>query len=113
MGLEHLFLWLIPAGIVALIAWSKGRTVLLWLVFALLRGPLALRLILKAEDLSYPAWSAEVRKRRYRCPLCREPLEGPARTCPHCGRDIPGRRKGLLQPYRPAKDFLEGGSRES
>ncbi len=108
--LEPLLLWLIPVGIVAFIAWSKGRSVLLWLVFALWRWPRALWAVLEAEDLRYPIWLATVRKRRYRCPLCREPLRGPAKTCPHCGRDIPGRRKGLLQPYRPAKDFLKGRS---
>lgn len=92
-------IWLACGIACAVIAGSRNRSVLGWLVLGFLLGPVAL---LTVGFLGARIAPQSVRK----CPFCAEmvlrdakvckhcgrelpPLEGPKRRCPHCGEAMP------------------------
>ena len=85
----EILIWSIVLGLIpALIARSKGRSFALWWLYGALLFIVALphSIIIKA-DREY------IEKRQLadgmkKCPFCAEMINGDARVCKHCGRDI-------------------------
>ena len=76
--------WIIMAGIVAMIANSRGQSVASWFVYGLLLWPIALVHILLTGPS--PTSANGLRK----CPDCAEVIKADAKVCRYCGaRDLP------------------------
>ena len=79
--MEFLFIWLVAAVIVTMIAVNKGYSGIGWFFYGLLIWPVALVHILLRPKVS--------EKERIACPHCAERIRPEALVCPHCKNDLP------------------------
>jgi hypothetical protein len=81
--------WLVMAGVVALIANSKGRSSGSWFLYGLLIWPIALVHVLVASPnqgkVDQTALAAGSMKK---CPECAELVRPEARKCRYCGANL-------------------------
>jgi len=100
-------IWLVCAALVALGAYSRGRSVPLWLFLAILLTPLPAAVML----LLFPDRS-ELRQRRdaklgrdgWRlCPSCSEVVRAEARRCRFCLADLTRRVDALPRQLSPER----------
>lgn len=80
--MEYVFIWLVGAVVVAVIAGARGRSGLGWFVLSLLLSPL-IGLILVALLPSLEG--APTPETHVKCPDCHELVLKEARVCKHCG----------------------------
>lgn len=81
--MEILAAWFIGAVIVAMIASSRGRDALRWLIVSTLLSPvIAILLVFALDrvDLNAPTSDTHVK-----CPDCAELVRREAKVCKHCG----------------------------
>ena len=75
-------LWIACSIGAAVIASSKKRNVLLWLLLGLLFGPLGLLTV------GLMSRSEEPGDDERKCPYCAEVIKKQARVCKHCGNEV-------------------------
>jgi len=75
-NVEWLFIWLFFALLVGLLASSKGRSFLGWLLLAIIISPLLAGLLVLVIGHAR------------RCPFCRGGVPRDALVCRHCGRNL-------------------------
>ena len=78
--MEYIILWIVCGIGAALIASSKGRSALGWLLGGLLLGPIGLLIV------GFMGRPAPDESTLTKCPYCAEQKE--AKVCKHCGRDV-------------------------
>lgn len=85
--MEWILIWIICGVFSAIIASSKGRSGLGWLVMGLIFGVFALLFVgfmPPSPKEEPPSGAADEKK----CPFCAETIKLEAKVCKHCGRDI-------------------------
>lgn len=88
MGL--IVFWLIMAGIVALIASSKGKDAAGWFFYGLLIWPIALvHILVSSPNDKIVEASALARGQMKKCPQCAELIKKEARKCRYCSSEVP------------------------
>ena len=104
-----LFLWIVLAVIVAMVAHSKGRPAVVWFFYGLLIWPIALVHILLIRPETGTMRPAQVTPtpqppadRRVKCPSCAEWIMADAKICRFCGRDVPAPQPQAM-PAFPAE----------
>lgn len=83
--------WLVMAGVVALIANSKGRSSGSWFLYGLLIWPIALvHILVSSVDQKVMDAKALERGDTKQCPQCAELIRAEAKKCRFCGADVSG-----------------------
>lgn len=116
--MELATLWLLFAGVVGLVASSRGRTGFGWFVLALVFSPLLMFLLvvclpnLKLQRESRArdeAAARDVDLERVKCPECAELVLREARKCKHCGATLTP--QAVFAPARWSEPSLDRPSR--
>lgn len=102
--MEWVVIWIIGMLVTGAIADGKGRHGGLWALAALVFTPLLAIVVLalpslKGEKEREAASSGRSKESRI-CPSCAEVVRREARTCKHCGKDLPP-----APPVRPWYQF--------
>jgi hypothetical protein len=81
--------WLVMAGVVALIANSKGKSGFAWFCYGFLIWPIALVHVLVAAPDQRAVETASIERGDTRkCPECAELIKREARRCRYCSAQI-------------------------
>lgn len=93
-----LVVWLVSALVTPVIASSKGRSSLGWLILGILFGPIALLFVAVAGRDQRREQRAGLQSGKLRaCPACAEPIKSEAVRCKHCSVEVsPMPRRGLF-----------------
>lgn len=91
--MEFVTIWIICAVITAIIASSKGRSGIGWLLVGAVLGIFGVILIaclpsLRGEQARHYAVGAPTPETHVKCPDCRELVLRDARKCKHCGSSL-------------------------
>lgn len=82
--------WIVLAGVVAIIADSKGRTVWKWFVYGFFLWPIALvHVIVSPANRANVEAAAVERGDLRKCPFCAEIVKVEALVCRFCQRELP------------------------
>lgn len=91
--MELFIFWLVMAGVVAIIASSKGRGGFGWFLYGLLLWPIALvHILVQRTDTAVADRRASRDPDLRKCPRCAEFIRREARVCRFCNTELePGR----------------------
>lgn len=92
--MEILLAWSIGAVIVGLIASSRGRDALRWMIVAALLSPIVAVVLVFALGRIDP--NAPTTRTHQRCPDCQEWIQRTARKCKHCGAIVANVPEGMI-----------------
>lgn len=88
--MELFVLWLVMAGVVAIVANSKGRDAFPWFLYGFLIWPIALThaIVLTGRQPAAASADSRAKPRRRPCPHCAEPILPAAKICRFCGSEV-------------------------
>lgn len=91
--MEFLVIWSIMAGVVAMVAVSKGRTGWKWFLYGFAIWPIALVHILVTHRSTVVVEARAIQAgQAVKCPHCAELIKPEALVCRFCSRDVSPRR---------------------
>lgn len=86
--MELFVFWLIMAGIVAIIAHSKGLATFGWLLYGVIIWPIALVHVLVTRPAADKEIEDQVVQGRFQCPYCAEWIKREAKICRFCHNNV-------------------------
>lgn len=86
--MELLIVWIIGGILAGVIASSKGRNALGWVLLAVLLTPLAVLVLLVLPNLKEQRAAAAAAADNKKCPKCAEAVKREALVCRFCGHEF-------------------------